>query len=144
MKFICFWSDDLDESKMKQDDDEDVSMSSIPESSKKTTPASVLPTEKPEGGEGSEEGDKLPFPSSSDLNTRLRRIITSFQRNHKRMLIKNAQRVKVDELMNCFIDETYHFFSFADFCNQFLKKSVCLVKFSNSLDLGKTNFKIQF
>lgn len=96
MNFICILSDDLDESKMKQDDDEDVSMSSIPESSKKTPPASVLPVEKPEGGEGSEEGDKLPFPSSSDLNTRLRRIITSFQRNHKRMLIKNAQRVKVN------------------------------------------------
>ncbi|XP_061162484.1 chromodomain-helicase-DNA-binding protein 8-like [Saccostrea echinata] len=85
--------DDLDESKIKQDDDEDVSMSSIPESSKKATPTNAPPTEKLEGGEGMEE-DKLPFPSSSDLNTRLRRIITGFQRNHKRMLIKNAQKVK--------------------------------------------------
>jgi hypothetical protein len=87
-------SDDLDDSKIKQDDDEDVSMSSIPESSKKATPITAMPTEKPEGGDGTEE-DKLPFPSFSDLNTRLRRIITGFQRNHKRMLIKNAQKVKV-------------------------------------------------
>ena len=93
---VNVFSDDLDESKIKQDDDEDVSMSSIPESSKKATPVSLVPTERTEGGEESEEGDKLPFPSSSDLNTRLRRIITSFQRNHKRMLIKNAQRVKVN------------------------------------------------
>ncbi|XP_056009130.1 chromodomain-helicase-DNA-binding protein 8-like isoform X4 [Ostrea edulis] len=85
--------DDMDESKIKQDDDEDVSMSSIPESSKKAPPTPATPNEKAEGEEGMEE-DKLPFPSFSDLNTRLRRIITGFQRNHKRMLIKNAQKVK--------------------------------------------------
>jgi hypothetical protein len=51
--------------------------------------------------EGDDE-EKLPWPTMSDLNTRLRRIITSFQRNHKRQMLKDAQRAKVrDEFFIC-------------------------------------------
>uniref|UniRef100_A0ABM0GXF5 Chromodomain-helicase-DNA-binding protein 7-like n=1 Tax=Saccoglossus kowalevskii TaxID=10224 RepID=A0ABM0GXF5_SACKO len=37
---------------------------------------------------------KLPFPAASDLNTRLRRLITSYQRNHKKQQVKQAQRAR--------------------------------------------------
>ena len=41
------------------------------------------------------EADKLPFPSASDLNTRLRKIITGYQRSHKKELLRRAQEAKV-------------------------------------------------
>lgn len=41
------------------------------------------------------EGNKLPFPSGSDLNTRLRRVITGYQRNHKKMMMKHEQVARV-------------------------------------------------
>ncbi|ODM96298.1 Chromodomain-helicase-DNA-binding protein 8, partial [Orchesella cincta] len=37
---------------------------------------------------------KLEFPTVSDLNNRLRKLITSFQRNFKKEEIKNAQKAK--------------------------------------------------
>ncbi|KAL1425709.1 hypothetical protein MTO96_018879 [Rhipicephalus appendiculatus] len=37
----------------------------------------------------------LEFPSPSDLNTRLRRIITMYQRNHKKRELINAQRARI-------------------------------------------------
>lgn len=71
-------------------------MSLIFEFSKKIILVFVLFVEKFEGGEGLEEGDKLLFLLFFDLNIRFRRIIISFQRNYKRMFIKNVQRVKVN------------------------------------------------
>lgn len=44
---------------------------------------------------GLAENGKLPFPSASDLNTRFRRIITSFQRSHKQGMLKLEQVAKV-------------------------------------------------
>ncbi|ESN89899.1 hypothetical protein HELRODRAFT_116695 [Helobdella robusta] len=43
---------------------------------------------------GALENGKLPFPSASDLNTRFRRIITSFQRCHKQGMLKLEQVAK--------------------------------------------------
>lgn len=43
---------------------------------------------------GLAENGKLPFPSASDLNTRFRRIITSFQRSHKQGMLKLEQVAK--------------------------------------------------
>ena len=43
------------------------------------------------------ENGKFPFPSTSDLNTRFRRIITGYQRCHKKGMIKLAQVAKVTE-----------------------------------------------
>ena len=37
----------------------------------------------------------LPFPLPSDLNTRLRRVITGYQRSHKREQLKQEQKAKV-------------------------------------------------
>ncbi|XP_067128566.1 LOW QUALITY PROTEIN: chromodomain-helicase-DNA-binding protein 7-like [Centruroides vittatus] len=37
---------------------------------------------------------KLPFPSPTDLNTRLRRIITGYQRSHKKQELKLAQKAR--------------------------------------------------
>ncbi|KAK3608042.1 hypothetical protein CHS0354_031028 [Potamilus streckersoni] len=87
------FNDDLDEkmgtSMMKDDenDDEDT-MSSMPESSaRKETENSNLAS-------STTEGDKLPFPSVSDLNSRLRKIITGYQRDYKRQQQKMAQSAK--------------------------------------------------
>lgn len=44
---------------------------------------------------GSADGDKLPFPSVSDLNARLRRIITAYQKSHKKEILKQEQHEKV-------------------------------------------------
>lgn len=55
--------------------------------------------------QGSREEDKLladddpnkaPWPSMVDLNNRLRRVITSYQRNYKKEEMKMAQKAKVD------------------------------------------------
>jgi len=50
------------------------------------------PEEAVEGG-----GDKAPWPSVADLNTRLRRVISSYQRNFKREEMKLAQRAKLEK-----------------------------------------------
>jgi len=50
---------------------------------------------------GLAENGKLPFPSASDLNTRFRRIITSFQRSHKQGMLKLEQVAKVSLLHQC-------------------------------------------
>lgn len=44
-----------------------------------------------------EGGDKAPWPTVADLNTRLRRVISSYQRNFKREEIKMAQRAKLEK-----------------------------------------------
>ncbi|XP_013778295.1 chromodomain-helicase-DNA-binding protein 7-like isoform X3 [Limulus polyphemus] len=52
----------------------------------------------PENGEVSsmsiDEPGKLAFPTVSDLNTRLRRVITSYQRTHKKEELRLAQRAR--------------------------------------------------
>jgi hypothetical protein len=44
-----------------------------------------------------EAGDKAQWPSVADLNTRLRRVISSYQRNFKREEMKMAQRAKLEK-----------------------------------------------
>lgn len=39
--------------------------------------------------------DSLVWPSMQDLNTRLRRVITSYQRNYKKEELKQQQKAKV-------------------------------------------------
>ena len=43
---------------------------------------------------GSESGSLLPFPSAADMNHRLRRIVTSYQRNFKKQEAKLAQKAR--------------------------------------------------
>ena len=91
MTIYC--SDDLDDTQNENsnlskvlDADEDLSVSSPAPSKEK--PAVVPPPI-------DMEGEKLPFPTQSDLNTRLRRLITGYQRNHKKQLLKDQQKLKV-------------------------------------------------
>lgn len=42
--------------------------------------------------------DSLVWPSMQDLNTRLRRVITSYQRNYKKEELKQQQKAKVINL----------------------------------------------
>lgn len=43
--------------------------------------------------------DSLIWPSMQDLNTRLRRVITSYQRNYKKEELKQQQKAKVNFLV---------------------------------------------
>lgn len=46
--------------------------------------------------------DELIWPSMQDLNTRLRRVITSYQRNYKKEELKQQQKAKVSPFFNGF------------------------------------------
>lgn len=84
--------DDLDETGLKDDEDEDsLACASDAASTPKRTPAAP-----PVKGEGEEDNDgKLPFPTASEMNTRLRRIITTYQRDFKKQQLKQQQQAKV-------------------------------------------------
>lgn len=43
-----------------------------------------------------EDANRAPWPSIGDLNNRLRRVITSYQRNFKKEELKLAQKAKVN------------------------------------------------
>lgn len=63
-------------------------------------------SETPMLGEGDEKPedyeDKPQWPSINDLNTRLRRVITTYQRNYRKEELKMAQKVKVRKFdVNC-------------------------------------------
>lgn len=62
------------------------------------------------------------WPSMQDLNTRLRRLITAYQRNYKREELKLQQRAKVNNIYIFFRDvhQTEILFSYKGF-SQFLK-----------------------
>ncbi|XP_025076427.1 chromodomain-helicase-DNA-binding protein 8-like isoform X4 [Pomacea canaliculata] len=78
--------DDMDDKILKDEDEGELSQSSVPEVSAEHNPV-VTSSEEMEGG-------KYPFPSASDLNTRLRRVITGYQRNHKKMMMKSEQHAR--------------------------------------------------
>ena len=87
-----FCSDDLDDKidssiLDKDDEDESLTCASDAVSTPKRGPA-MAPEE--EGEEG-----KLPFPTASEMNTRLRKIITHYQRDFKKQQIKMQQQAKV-------------------------------------------------
>lgn len=48
-----------------------------------------------EGDDKIEEFDEKQWPSINDLNTRLRRVITTYQRNYRKEEMKLAQKAKV-------------------------------------------------
>lgn len=48
--------------------------------------------------DGAQSGGSGVWPSMQDLNTRLRRLITAYQRNYKREELKLQQRAKVKTL----------------------------------------------
>ena len=84
------YRDDLDET-VKDDEDED-SLACAPDSV--STPKST-PAAPPVKGDNEEDDGKLPFPTASEMNTRLRRIITTYQRDFKKQQLKQQQQAKV-------------------------------------------------
>jgi chromodomain-helicase-DNA-binding protein 7 len=84
---------------MEKDEDEESNMEAKePRSEKKDTaekegaePMSTDENPKPE----STEPEKPIWPSTTDLNTRIRKLITAFQRYFKKEELKNAQKAKV-------------------------------------------------
>lgn len=57
----------------------------------------VSPAASPSSPHGDDDGPTAThlWPSMQDLNTRLRRLITAYQRNYKREELKLQQRAKV-------------------------------------------------
>lgn len=55
--------------------------------------------------------ESLIWPSMQDLNTRLRRVITSYQRNYKKEELKQQQKAKVchNFLLQFFYLISFHF-----------------------------------
>lgn len=53
------------------------------------------PAASPRPDDDSAQGGSHLWPSMQDLNTRLRRLITAYQRNYKREELKMQQRAKV-------------------------------------------------
>lgn len=49
----------------------------------------------------------LTWPSMQDLNTRLRRVITSYQRNYKKEELKQQQKAKVSFIIFCHISQCF-------------------------------------
>ena len=46
---------------------------------------------------GADDGvEKLPFPGASDMNARLRKLITAYQKSYKKEMIKLEQSEKVE------------------------------------------------
>lgn len=89
-----------DEKEMKLSDEEDGSETTAGDmASEPATPNPGQPGEQEMGqaGPGEEGGDpsKPQWPSMQDLNTRLRKVITSYQRNFKKEELKLAQKAKV-------------------------------------------------
>lgn len=71
------------------------------------TATSAAPTPAP-----SETNPELIWPTMQDLNTRLRRVITSYQRNYKKEELKQQQKAKVSacdhEHIPCFLCTRNH------------------------------------
>lgn len=55
-----------------------------------------IPTDAPTDIPTDAPTDEFIWPSMQDLNTRLRRVITSYQRNYKKEELKQQQKAKVN------------------------------------------------
>ncbi|XP_038070305.1 chromodomain-helicase-DNA-binding protein 8-like isoform X2 [Patiria miniata] len=77
---------------LKEDYLEDGSLS--PSSTRTSSPAPVKPKTEPEPTTMPVIPGKLPFPLAPDVNTRLRRLVAAYQRNHKRQQQKQAKRAR--------------------------------------------------
>jgi hypothetical protein len=79
--------------KVGEDDEESNSnLDSVTEKVEKSQPSADSPAP-PTPTEPAEPG-KPQWPTATDLNTRIRKLITSFQRNFKKEEIRNAQKLK--------------------------------------------------
>lgn len=59
---------------------------------------------------GTTADDNLIWPSMQDLNTRLRRVITSYQRNYKKEELKQQQKAKVTFYTNFHLSKYFSCF----------------------------------
>lgn len=99
---LCSNEDDLDDDDML-DENSKSGKSKESECASEVAEPSPGPSgssENPLLGEGDEKGveefdEKGQWPSINDLNTRLRRVITTYQRNYRKEEMKLAQKAKV-------------------------------------------------
>ena len=73
---------DMDDDNSKLDDDDDSMMSGSKTPSERAS--SVKPSDAKDNSENTSNGQSRPFPSGSELNGRLRRLIAAYQRENKR------------------------------------------------------------
>lgn len=80
-----------------KDDDKDDSDSNqtTPAASPAVSSVTTKSEEDPIREREKRESKYLPFPSSSDINGRLRRLVTSYQRNNKKMEMRKEANVRV-------------------------------------------------
>jgi len=72
------------------DEDDESCIDSVSEKQPPSVGSTAAPPETGETG-------KSLWPTGTDLNTRLRKLITAFQRNFKKEEVRNAQKVKRQE-----------------------------------------------
>lgn len=84
------------------------------------SPGPSATSENPALGDGDEKADdfedKIQWPSANDLNTRLRRVITTYQRNYRKEELKMAAKAKVMHLNLYFIYIFLIMIQHLDFC----------------------------
>ncbi|XP_052817121.1 chromodomain-helicase-DNA-binding protein 8-like isoform X4 [Mya arenaria] len=86
--------DDMDDASILMNEDED-SLACASDAASTPRRGTTAPAPKPAPAEGEEgDDDKLPFPTVSEMNTRLRRIITTYQRDFKKQQLKQQQQAK--------------------------------------------------
>ena len=88
--------EDDEESNMEAKEAPPTSKEKVPEKLEKDKaegePSSTTEEDK---GNNSNEPQKPMFPGTTDLNTRIRKLITAYQRYFKKEEVKNAQKAKV-------------------------------------------------
>ena len=88
--FVIIWfrnEEDMDKDGGDENDDESSCLDSVSEKPPASVGSTATTTDVADGG-------KAVWPSVSDLNTRLRKLITAFQRNFKKEEVRNAQKAK--------------------------------------------------
>ena len=85
--------EEVSEKEKEEDDEKKEKEEEVPKSAGAIENLAALLKDSTDGsGEGTEYFN---FPTDSDLNTRLRRLVTSYQRSYKREELKNQARAKV-------------------------------------------------
>lgn len=77
--------------------------------------------------------DSLMWPSMQDLNTRLRRVITAYQRNYKKEELKQQQKAKVNLSKHFYFRHVYQSKNYCFLCKSTLLSKVFLKILSTTI-----------
>lgn len=94
--------DDMEkEDREDEKDDEDSNQTPLPSSPAVSTTTSKSDDDKCDEKDDKSSADKkfVNFPSTSDINGRLRRLVTCYQRNNRKNDLRNEAKVRVSSTM---------------------------------------------